>query len=65
MQFLGPALNGMKAKGCNLFKFSTENRSGLNSLGFLKYFSNLWVVYGAISTLQPAGSVCSPVNKKH
>lgn len=62
MQFLGPALNGIKACGCLLATSSGEKRSGLNFNGSCQYLGSLWNLCRQTATETPGGTVISPGN---
>lgn len=60
MQFLEPALNGIKEKFVISFEF--KNLSGLNSFGFSKYFSFLCSANTFMKIEVPGKIVCSSTN---
>ena len=62
MQFLGPALNGMKAYGCRPMDCSIVNRSGLKVSGSSKIRGFRCSAYDDMTILQPSGIRKFPVN---
>lgn len=57
IQFLCPALNGMKAYGCLPCAFSGKNRSGSYNSGFGKYLGSRWMNKVKMETEDPAGMI--------
>jgi hypothetical protein len=57
MQFLGPAPNGMKLKGC---LSSFKNLSGINCLALGKYISFQWRAMGYTMKKVPLGNFLPP-----
>ena len=63
MQFLGPALKGMKAYWWRLSTLSTRNLSGSNFSGSGYISGSLCVANGDINTPHPAGMVYFPATR--